>query len=72
MAFTHDEPCYPTIAVFINSKSMAVAKVTSDEVLVTPGLNNAIKVLIRTVCDPDKGVLVPRPFYHGFGIDILN
>ncbi|KAL5598274.1 hypothetical protein FOBRF1_012067 [Fusarium oxysporum] len=59
-------------AAFVNEDLGAVNKVISDDIIVTPGLNSAIESLIWTICNPGEGVLVPRPLYNGFSIDILN
>ncbi|CAG9961986.1 unnamed protein product [Clonostachys byssicola] len=59
-------------AAFVNDELGAVEKVESDDIIVTPGLNSAIESLVWAICDPGEGVLIPKPLYNGFAIDILN
>ncbi|KAF5007791.1 hypothetical protein FDECE_5915 [Fusarium decemcellulare] len=59
-------------ATFVNEELQAVDKVTGDDIIVTPGLNSAIESLVWAICNPGDGVLIPRPLYNGFAIDILN
>ncbi|RSL77346.1 hypothetical protein CDV31_017331, partial [Fusarium ambrosium] len=59
-------------AAFVNDEFRAVEKVTTDNIIVTPGVNSAIESLVWAICNPGDGVLIPRPLYNGFSIDILN
>ncbi|PYI13134.1 PLP-dependent transferase [Aspergillus violaceofuscus CBS 115571] len=46
--------------------------ISAENLFVTPGLASAIDALAWAVCNAGDGILIPRPFYNGFSVDILN
>ncbi|KAJ5342322.1 hypothetical protein N7541_011446 [Penicillium brevicompactum] len=59
-------------AAFLNNDLGAIQTITADEIFVTPGLASAIDGLAWSICGDGDGILVPRPFYNGFTVDLLN
>lgn len=47
-------------------------EITANNIFVTPGLASAIDAISWAICNEGDGILIPRPMYNGFNIDILN
>lgn len=56
----------------MNNDLGAIQTITADDIFVTPGLASAIDGLAWSICEDGDGILVPRPFYNGFTVDLLN
>ena len=61
-----------TAAEFLNNDLGAIQTITADDIFVTPGLASAIDGLAWSICEDGDGILVPRPFYNGFTVDLLK
>ncbi|KAL2844905.1 pyridoxal phosphate-dependent transferase [Aspergillus pseudodeflectus] len=59
-------------ACFLNETFHARQPITADNIFVTPGLASAIDAMAWSICNDGDGILIPRPFYNGFQVDILN
>ncbi|KAF9891371.1 hypothetical protein FE257_004227 [Aspergillus nanangensis] len=46
--------------------------ITADNIFITAGVASAIDALAWAICNPGDGILIPRPLYNGFHVDILN
>lgn len=59
-----------TIARFINAQFAPVSPVTKGHVLVTSGLGPAIELCAFSLCDKGDGILLARPYYGSFPVDV--
>ncbi|KAH6695530.1 putative 1-aminocyclopropane-1-carboxylate synthase [Plectosphaerella plurivora] len=59
-----------TIARFINARFFPVTPVAKSHVLVTSGLGPAIELCGFSLCDKGDGVLLARPYYGSFPVDM--
>ncbi|KAH7054183.1 putative 1-aminocyclopropane-1-carboxylate synthase [Macrophomina phaseolina] len=59
-----------TIARFINRNFGPVNPVTRDQLLVTSGVGQAVELCGFSLCDKGDGVLLARPHYGNFPIDM--
>ncbi|RAH65211.1 pyridoxal phosphate-dependent aminotransferase [Aspergillus aculeatinus CBS 121060] len=59
-------------AAFLNEEFHPNYTISAENLFVTPGLASAIDALAWAVCNEGDGILIPQPFYNGFGVDILN
>ncbi|KAH6963326.1 pyridoxal phosphate-dependent transferase [Fusarium avenaceum] len=59
-----------TLARFINRNFHAHEPVTKKELIVTSGAGQAIELIGFSLCDPGDGVLLARPHYGNFPIDL--
>lgn len=58
------------ISHFINNDFQSYQAVTADEIFVTPGLASAIDSVFWAICNEGDGIVIPRPLYNGFKMDI--
>lgn len=59
-------------ATFLNDDLGSRETITADNILITPGLASAIDGLAWSICEDGDAILIPRPFYNGFTVDLLN
>lgn len=54
-----------SLASFCNNKFKAYKKVTSDEVIVLPGVGSTMDSMVWAICNEGEGILIPQPLYMG-------
>ncbi|KAJ4215827.1 hypothetical protein NW759_009687 [Fusarium solani] len=59
-----------TIARFVNRNFNPHEPVTKNQLLITSGVGQAIEVSGFSICDKGDGVLLARPYYGNFPIDL--
>jgi len=60
------------VAALMNSEFGARETVTYDEVIVMSGVTSVTDALIWSICNEGDGILIPRPFYTGYHIDVSH
>jgi aspartate/methionine/tyrosine aminotransferase len=60
------------LAQFFNTNFKSHNKVEYGEVLVLSGVSSAVDSLTWAICNDGEGVIIPRPVYTGFKIDVSN
>ncbi|KAF3019788.1 hypothetical protein E8E14_012017 [Neopestalotiopsis sp. 37M] len=60
------------LSAYFNEHFHPHTLVEADDLTVTPGLASCIDSIAWTLCDPDDGILIPRPYYNGFTVDITH
>ena len=58
------------VAALLNSDFGARERVTYDQVIVMSGVTAITDALVWSICNEGDGILVPRPFYTGYHLDI--
>ncbi|KNG89221.1 hypothetical protein ANOM_002139 [Aspergillus nomiae NRRL 13137] len=59
-------------AAFLNEDFHSRQTITQDNIFITPGLASAVDALTWAICNDGDGILIPQPYYNGFGFDVLN
>lgn len=60
------------LSAYFNEHFHPQMQVEADDLTVTPGLASCIDSIAWALCDPDDGILIPRPYYNGFTVDITH
>ncbi|ETS83168.1 hypothetical protein PFICI_05044 [Pestalotiopsis fici W106-1] len=60
------------LSKYFNEHFCPSTQVAADNLYVTPGLASCIDSIAWALCDPDDGILIPRPYYNGFTVDITH
>jgi len=60
------------VAALMNSDFAARETVTYDQVIVMSGVTAVTDALIWSICNEGDGILIPRPFYTGYHIDVSH
>ncbi|KAG4263774.1 hypothetical protein FPRO03_09050 [Fusarium proliferatum] len=68
--FTGSHRLRNTLARFINRHFSPFEDITKDQVIVTSGVGQAIELSSFALCDKGDGVLLSRPHYGNFPIDL--
>lgn len=59
-------------ASFLSEQFHSLESITAEDIIITPGLASAIDALSWAICNEGDGILIPRPLYNGFNVDIIN
>lgn len=59
-------------ARFFENEFGSLAPVTEDDIFVTPGLTSAVDAIVWATCNEGDGIIIPRPLYNGFRIDVQH
>lgn len=59
-------------ARFLEKDFDSRSAVTYDDIFIMPGLTSAVDAMVWSVCDEGDGVIIPRPLYNGFKIDVQH
>lgn len=59
-------------ARFLETEFASLVPVTSDDLFITPGLTSAVDSVVWAICNEGDGIIIPRPFYNGFKVDVQH
>lgn len=59
-------------ANFLEKEFGSIDAVTADDIFVMPGLTSAVDALVWSICNEGDGIIIPRPLYNGFKIDVQH
>ncbi|KAJ9136510.1 putative Acc synthase [Pleurostoma richardsiae] len=58
------------LAWFFNTNFKAREKVTEDKIIVLSGVGSVVDSMAWAICNEGEGIMIPRPLYAGFRMDI--
>lgn len=59
-------------ARFLEIDFGSLVPITDDDIFITPGLTSAVDAIVWAICNEGDGIIIPRPLYNGFKIDVQH